>query len=321
MAKPKKHSSQDKVEDKTEEHTKSENQDYTGSSSEEKLYEVVQKMEEQKELLAKYTDDKKNMEDRIKDLEEKIKVQTDQDYNTDPIEDQAQVKEPQPGAWKAMAEKIKDLETTVNNKTNMTLQEERIKQQTEKTEEKIKEHEVRVESITKTLEKYVNITEAQGSKSGAMCAYKKFVDNPKGEGLSPKNVIIYDKVYTESNMINSTFDASKGEYTAGITGVYKVSASAEYGRTHDSDYLAVDLDFNSDKYQSKAEGDFMFQENLDATSLSTPISATRYITLEKGEKIWLQYNCSGNCTIYSLKTCVVFYGDADEHKRKKAKSR
>merc|ERR1711872_958299 len=105
-----------------------------------------------------------------------------------------------------------------------------------------------------------------------------------------------------------SLDKSTGKFTAGKSGVYQISVSAEYGRTAGSQFFYVYLRTSSGNYQDGVEAYIAHQEAGGTSSLYTPLNAIRFISLQQGETAWLEYECYGTkCWIYALKFCVSLY--------------
>merc|ERR1711872_887217 len=120
--------------------------------------------------------------------------------------------------------------------------------------------------------------------------------------------IFYDKVYTETNPAGSSFDASSGKFIAGVAGVYHISASAERGNTGSSADLEAFLRTSSGNYQDNREHRLMKQLSYGTDTLYTPMTGSRYLSLEEGEEVYLQYTCNSpvdyeGCSIGS-RSCV-----------------
>jgi len=133
------------------------------------------------------------------------------------------------------------------------------------------------------------------------CAYSERTD-----GRSSAKTIIYGSSHTEVNSAGSSMGTSTGKYTAGKSGVYQVSASARYGFTSGTSDLYVYLRTSSGRYQG-SEACLAFMRGIGTSKLYTPLNAIRYLHMEKGETIHLEYQCSYNCGIDKLKFCVSLY--------------
>merc|ERR1711872_904396 len=71
-----------------------------------------------------------------------------------------------------------------------------------------------------------DIVDMQNADS-ALCAYQDLVGNGN-HGLSGK-IVVYDTTYLETNGASCSLDKRTGKFTAGKSGVYQVSVSADYG--------------------------------------------------------------------------------------------
>merc|ERR1712212_1136941 len=137
----------------------------------------------------------------------------------------------------------------------------------------------------------------------AICGYQERVLWPHGgEGLMD-----YDRIYEEVNDGGSEFDKKTGRFTAGQSGVYLVSVSANSGFTNNDAYLTLFLRTSSGKYQDGFEPEMVFESTVGATNTFAPMSSSRYISMEKGESIYLEYACGGGCWVRSVKTYVSLY--------------
>merc|ERR1719167_1535488 len=144
---------------------------------------------------------------------------------------------------------------------------------------------------------------SEATTATAGCFYKERLGWPHG-GIGQ---IKYDKVYEEANGSGSKFDSKSGQFTAGQTGVYQINLSANTGFTYDDSYLAMYLRTSSGKYQDGYEPEFIFESTVGKTNTFSPISASRFISMEKGEVIHLEFTCGGGCWIRSVKTCISLY--------------
>jgi len=157
-----------------------------------------------------------------------------------------------------------------------------------------------------------DITNVQGdivdmqNANSALCAYQDSVGDGNN-GLSG-DIVVYDTTYLETNGASCSLDKSTGKFTAGKSGVYQISVSAEYGRTAGSQFFYVYLRTSSGNYQDGGEAYIAHQEAGGTSSLYTPLNAIRFISLQQGETAWLEYECYGTkCWIYALKFCVSLY--------------
>jgi len=160
-----------------------------------------------------------------------------------------------------------------------------------------------------------DITNVQGdivnmkNANSALCAYQDQVGRGNN-GLSEK-IVVYDTTYLETNGASCSLDKSTGKFTAGKSGVYQISVSAQNGRTDGSQYFYVFLRTSSGKYQG-VEAQIAYQSAAGTSWLGTPLNAIRFISLQQGETAWLEYYCndgltSTKCVIYKLKFCVSLY--------------
>jgi len=171
-----------------------------------------------------------------------------------------------------------------------------------------------VDNLSKTKksvsENKQNIEEIKNANS-ALCAYQDRVGHGGNHGLSGK-IVVYDTTYLETNGASCSLDKNTGKFTAGKSGVYQVSVSADYGYTKDDKFLRIYLRTSSGNYQGY-EADIAHQRGAPGSShLHTPVNAIRFISLQQGETAWLEYSCSGgptstDCAIIRLKFCVSLY--------------
>merc|ERR1711872_694803 len=156
-----------------------------------------------------------------------------------------------------------------------------------------------------------DITNVQGdivdmqNANSAFCAYQDKVGDGNN-GVSGK-IVVYDTTYLETNGASSSLDKSTGKFTAGKSGVYQISVSAEFGRTYDDKYFYVYLRTSSGNYQDGYEANIALQFADGTTFLATPLNAIRFISLQQGEIAWLEYSGCSSCSIYRLKFCVSLY--------------
>merc|ERR1712042_22042 len=151
-----------------------------------------------------------------------------------------------------------------------------------------------------------NIVDMQNANS-ALCAYQDLVGDGNN-GLS-RNIVVYGTTYLETNGASCSLDKSTGKFTAGKSGVYQVSVSAEVGVTYDDEYFQVFLRTSSGNYQDGYEAYIARQQAGGKSHLYTPQNAIRFISLQQGETAWLEYSCSDGltstkCRINHLKFCV-----------------
>jgi len=154
-----------------------------------------------------------------------------------------------------------------------------------------------LDELEKKLTKKIHDTELTHS---AHCGYQENVGGSSGLSGS---TIIYDRVYEEANTAGSNMDGSSGYFTAGKKGTYLVTLSAYFGYTDDG-WFRVDLKTSSGKYQDGWEEYFAYQQSSGTSSLSTPLSAARFVSLDAEETVHLEYTCYGACHIWSLKFCI-----------------
>merc|ERR1712002_113413 len=161
-----------------------------------------------------------------------------------------------------------------------------------------------------------DITNVQGdivdmqNANSAFCAYQDEVGDGNN-GLSG-NIVVYNTTYSETNGASCSLDKSTGKFTAGKSGVYQVSVSAEVGYTYSGYRFDLYLRTSSGKYQDRYEAYIAHQEAYGTSKLFTSLSAIRFISLQQGETAWLEYWCSSgltstNCRINHLKFCVSLY--------------
>jgi len=150
-----------------------------------------------------------------------------------------------------------------------------------------------------------DIVDMQNANS-ALCAFQDTVGGGNN-GLSG-NIVVYDTTYLETNGASCSLDKSTGKFTAGKSGVYQISVSAQAGKTVDSSYFRLYLRTSSGNYQDGYEAYIAFQQAVGTSDLKTPLNAIRFITLQQGETAWLEYTTtSTSCAIYKLKFCVSLY--------------
>merc|ERR1711994_722702 len=137
-----------------------------------------------------------------------------------------------------------------------------------------------------------DIVDMQKANS-ALCVYQDRVGNGNN-GLSGK-IVVYDTTYLETNRASCSLDKSTGKFTAGKSGVYQISVSAEFGYTQDSEEFYLYLRTSSGDYQDGWEAGIALQQAFGTSSLYTPVNAIRFISLQQGETAWLEYYCSGSC--------------------------
>jgi len=158
-----------------------------------------------------------------------------------------------------------------------------------------------------------DITNVQGdivdmqNANSALCAYQLRVGNGN-YGLSGK-IVVYDTTYLETNGASCSLDKSTGKFTAGKSGVYQISVSAEAGYTSGSHSFDVYLRTSSGNYQDGYEADIAKQHADGTSELQAPLNAIRFISLQQGETAWLEYasSSSTSCGIWQLKFCVSLY--------------
>merc|ERR1711994_465694 len=99
--------------------------------------------------------------------------------------------------------------------------------------------------------------------NSALCAYQNQV-GWGNNGLSG-NIVVYDTTYLETNGASCSLDKSTGKFTAGKSGVYQISVSAEYGYTTDSEEFYLYLRTSSGDYQDGYEA-YIANQYADGTS-------------------------------------------------------
>lgn len=162
-------------------------------------------------------------------------------------------------------------------------------------DEKLTHFNVKLKQLQSQLDAFKGKTD---SKS-AICGYRQRID---GRG---NNRIIFDTVHVEANDIGCHLDANTGVYTAGKSGVYEVSVSFGVVDLFDNGELFVHL--KSSPYRYKDEEEFFHIILRSKIWDSAPISGSRFISLNKGETLYLVYNCTSKCHMWHLKFCVSYY--------------
>jgi len=145
--------------------------------------------------------------------------------------------------------------------------------------------------------------------NAALCAIGNIGNG--NQGLSGP-VIVYDTLYQETNGASCSLDISTGKFTAGRSGVYQISVNSPYGKTKDNTYIYVYLRTSSGSYQDDHEAKIAYQSGDGTSYLRTPLNAIRFISLQQGETVWLEYYCnagltSTSCGIHKIKFCVSLY--------------
>jgi len=148
-----------------------------------------------------------------------------------------------------------------------------------------------------------DIVDMQNANS-ALCAFQYKVGDGNN-GLSG-NIVVYDTTYLETNGASCSLDKSTGKFTAGKSGVYQISVSAQLGYTKDNSYFYLYLRTSSGDYQGD-EAYIAYQRADGTSNLVTPVNAIRFISLQQGETAWLEYSGSSDSAIYRLKFCVSLY--------------
>jgi len=146
-----------------------------------------------------------------------------------------------------------------------------------------------VESELDTIKSDVDAIE---TKKLAVCGYQDVVDV----------VVTYDSIVAEVNEFGGKpLDISSGKFTAPVTGLYEVSAAAEYCFADgDGAYQEVDLMMNNNFLDR-----FMYQYKSDSGTISTPCSGFRYVELDEGDIFYLE--SSGDTWMIGLKFCITLY--------------
>jgi len=120
-------------------------------------------------------------------------------------------------------------------------------------------------------------------------------------------IITYQTVHAEVDTHNS-LNGETGKFRAFKKGVYQVTVSARIGYTENQNYLYVTLKTTLGKYEGNVEQYILYQRGLFTYGLAVPLSATRYVTLEEGEEMWLQYYESYSTSeLGKMKFCVSYY--------------
>merc|ERR1719244_2133322 len=139
----------------------------------------------------------------------------------------------------------------------------------------------------------------------AFCAFRYYLDNTD-------QTITYDKVHVENNVFGSALDIETGRFVAGQAGIYFVSATVPHATTADNSDIHIYLMTSSGRYQDSEENEFMYQLSKDGDADEGTMSASRYIRLDQGEEVYLDYKCGlhvGNtlCSLKRMKFCVSFF--------------
>merc|ERR1711872_1151704 len=174
-------------------------------------------------------------------------------------------------------------------------------------EERVSENEKNLKELTSELEDFQNgalmgIDEVQSEldeykdSATAVCGFR-FMHSDVG-------IITYETVHAEADTHNS-LNGQTGKFRAFKKGVYQVTLSAERGYTEDAQDLWVFLRTTLGKYEDIDEHYILFQRGLFTEELAVPLSATRYVTLEEGEEMWLDYyNSASSSYLVRMKFCV-----------------
>jgi len=205
----------------------------------------------------------------------------------------------------------------------------RIVDNLSKTKKSVSENKQNIEEVKDTLQGEIDgvqgditnvkgdITNIQGdivdmqNANSALCAYQNLVGQGDN-GLSGR-IVVYGTTYLETNGASCSLDKGTGKFTAGKSGVYQISVSAQYGHTNGRYNFHVYLRTSSGKYQdTKDELRIAYQYFDGEPYIKTPLNAIRFISLQQGETAWLEYSCTGgptstDCRIEDLKFCVSLY--------------
>merc|ERR1711872_40094 len=133
----------------------------------------------------------------------------------------------------------------------------------------------------------------------ALCGYQHSVGGSDNNGLLG-DTIIYAEAYKEVNGIGSSLNVDSGRFTAGRSGLYQVSISARSAETEGDNQFLIDV-------VKEPSGGYVKIAQLSSETY-TPLSATGFIQLNKGETAYLQYHsCRDSCYIDKLNACFSLY--------------
>merc|ERR1712002_867078 len=144
-----------------------------------------------------------------------------------------------------------------------------------------------------------------GSYKEAICAYQDYVDNND-------QTITYDRVYIEMNDDNqSVLNQETGIFIAGRAGVYDISLTISRARTEDNSQMNILLKTSSGHYQEDHEDIFLNLYSHSGLDNWSPMSGSRFVYLEKGEKLFMDYTCDldKKCHLDYVKMCISFYSE------------
>jgi len=120
-------------------------------------------------------------------------------------------------------------------------------------------------------------------------------------------VITYENIVEEvSEFGKGTLDKNSGQFTAPVTGLYEVSAAARYCMVRgNNEYQTVYLMKANHKIDQ-----LMYQGKSDDGLMWTPCSGFRYVHLDKGDTLYLDYrksSANAGAVILGLKYCVALF--------------
>jgi len=155
------------------------------------------------------------------------------------------------------------------------------------------------------LETQINSTKGElgtlktKTKKSAICGFHN------GSMTSPETIeYADDKIITEVNEVNSSL-GTNGYYTAGVNGVYEIKVSG---------YAVVDRDGRAELGLKGALGTFdltrSYYTNTNETynqRVQETVAATKIVTLNAGEQIYLYYGEEGNAYMERIRFCVTLY--------------
>jgi len=155
------------------------------------------------------------------------------------------------------------------------------------------------------LETQINSTKGElgtlktKTKKSAICGFHN------GSMTSPETIeYADDKIITEVNEVNSSL-GTNGYYTAGVNGVYEIKVSG---------YAVVDRDGRAELDLKGARGTFDLTRSYYTNTYETynqrvqeTVAATKIVTLNAGEQIYLYYGEEGNAYMERIRFCVTLY--------------